>query len=365
MARIFGWGSAARTPSCARAAIASLAAVATLLLAAAPASAELKPSFFGITPTATMVTPEDIAGMADAGAGTIRWQLNWAAVQRLEGAPYDWSKVDPVIREAARNNMRVVPFLLGSPSFAAPTRTTPPISTPEARAAWQAFVRATANRYGRDGAFWSANPALPYIPVRAWEIWNEPNLRAFWGGEDPASPSDYATLLRLADEALAQADPDARVLIGGLSGGTARDFMSELYRIHGIKSAFDGVGMHPYAHSADRVLWHLEGLRETMDRAGDGDAGIWVTEIGWSSSGITKFLFTTLQGQASNLAETYSVLTRDRRALKLRLVSWFTWEDDHAAAVCAWCADAGLLGLDDRPKPALDRYANVASKAAP
>ena len=41
-----------------------------------------------------------------------------------------------------------------------------------------------ARRYGPGGSFWDRHPRLPRLPVRAWQVWNEPNLPVF-GRRDP------------------------------------------------------------------------------------------------------------------------------------------------------------------------------------
>ncbi len=51
--------------------------------------------------------------------------------------------------------------------------------------------------------------------VRAWEVWNEPDLQAFWVG----TPTQYAELLAVTYETVGRADPTATVVLGGLSLG--------------------------------------------------------------------------------------------------------------------------------------------------
>ena len=59
---------------------------------------------------------------------------------------------------------------------------------PKSNAAFAAFARAIAARYGNDGSFWRDNPSIPRRPIRVWQVWNEPNAKSFWAtGVDPAA----------------------------------------------------------------------------------------------------------------------------------------------------------------------------------
>jgi len=34
--------------------------------------------------------------------------------------------------------------------------------------------------YGPNASFWRNHPSLPRRPLRAWQIWNEPHIKAYW-----------------------------------------------------------------------------------------------------------------------------------------------------------------------------------------
>ena len=71
-------------------------------------------------------------------------------------------------------------------------------------ASWPRSSAATA----RAGSLWAERPDLPRVPIRAWQIWNEPNLTRYWS-EQPFARS-YVRLLRAADAALRGGRPAAR-----------------------------------------------------------------------------------------------------------------------------------------------------------
>ena len=88
--------------------------------------------------------------------------------------------------------------------------TSPPPTSP---LAYTAYLTALIGRYGPHGSFWRDNPGLPRIPIRAWQIWNEPHLGYQWS--TPGQAEDwavrYALLLRLSHDAVKAADPGALV----------------------------------------------------------------------------------------------------------------------------------------------------------
>jgi hypothetical protein len=326
-----------------------------------PAECAAPREFFGISPTIPTVAAGDYARMDQAKVGTFRFTIHWSTVQRTDGGPFTWTKPDVLMSQATAAGMYVLPFLAGSPEFATGTMNDPPVNTEKARQGWSRFVTAVVERYGRGGSFWSQHPELPYNPIEEWEIWNEENLPAYWGGSTP-SPTDYATLLTLADQAIHGADPQADVLMGGLSarGGPSgvppQTFLSQLYDVPGISQHFDDVGVHPYAETPAESLQATRQVRDVMDAHGDAAKGIWATELGWSSEGPVGGLFTTPEGQASNITEVFSRFLEDRQALNLERVIWFTWQDDHATPNCDWCENSGLVAGDDGTKPSLRAF---------
>ena len=66
-------------------------------------------------------------------------------------------------------------------------------------------MTALVARYGPAGTLWAERPDLPRLPIRAWQVWNEPNLTRYWS-QQPFARS-YVTLLRAAHAAVRAADP--------------------------------------------------------------------------------------------------------------------------------------------------------------
>lgn len=74
----------------------------------------------------------------------------------------------------------------------------------------------------------------------SWEIWNEPDNPEYWEG----SVAQYAELLKIGSSAVRQADPDAKVVLGGLAWNIG--FLRELFGSYQVSPAIDVVNFHCY-----------------------------------------------------------------------------------------------------------------------
>jgi hypothetical protein len=123
----------------------------------------------------------------------------------------------------------------------------------------------------------------------AYQIWNEPNLRAEWNGRTP-SPSEYVSLLAAGYDGIKSSDPDAIVVSAGLATGGDYDdlgFLEGMYQVGG-ENYFDALGSHPYGgnvppneKSGPIYFRRAEEQREVMVRFEDDTTPIWATEFSW------------------------------------------------------------------------------------
>lgn len=176
-----------------------------------------------------------------------------------------------------------------------------------------------------------------YVPIRAWQIWNEPNIRASWGvppGDDPSAderttdinPVAYRKALFHAREGLRSVDPSARVITAGVSGVTedvtndedpdatkkklsARQFIDAMLEDPTPRTrdagdryscAFDALAAHFYSldGTPEGFAQHLRSnlrapLADALGRTravrpGEPDAQLWITELGAPSAPSTK-----------------------------------------------------------------------------
>ena len=175
-------------------------------------------------------------------------------------------------------------------------------------------------RYGPGGAFWREHRELDAEPIEIWQIWNEPNLSSFYS---PAvDPAGYAALVEAAAPAIRAVDPDAQILLAGLTGTKSNEkrmssarFLTELYAVPDVEAAFDGIAVHPYNRTVRGTLDQIDAARAIADRNGD-DAGLWVTEFGWASAGKRRRGTGQEPGRAGARARTGARAPRaQRRAL--------------------------------------------------
>jgi hypothetical protein len=345
---------------------------ALVLIAAAvlvPASTSGAPggtpkAFFGIVPQLPP-SDEDLSYMKAGRIGTIRLPLIWPGIQPTANGGYDWSGIDQMMGTVARARLQVLASLGSTPPWLARKGTTLPVANARQRGAWMAFVQAAVERYGPRGTFWvehgpgTAEP-LPRLPIRSWQIWNEPNFFYF---AYPVSPASYAQLVTLASKAIGRADPRAEVVLAGLFGEPtasgkrgmpATEFLDRLYEKPGLKTRFDAIALHPYAVDAETLGELTEAIRQVALDNHDPRAGLYITEMGWGSqNNFNQVAFEQgRSGQVRQLRDSYLYLLENRHRLNLKAAYWFAWKD--LADSCSFCDSVGLFHAGPRfkPKPA-------------
>lgn len=358
-------------------------AVALLALAVFAASAQAVPAkFWGVVPQ-QVPSDEQFQALKRGGVDSMRIHIEWGGVQPERGSALDWSSVDSTVRKAANAGIDVLPFLTGAPPWAVPHVFVPgtgktskaPAHLPasgSAAAAWSAFVKGAAARYGPNGSFWAENPIVPKRPIRVWQIWNEENFKYFVAKPNPA---EYGKLVRLSSNALRSVDPGAQTILGGMfalpkgcrskakpkKAWCARDFLEEMYRTTpGIKSKFQGVALHPYSYFYPELRPRIEEFRTVLKENKDAGKSLWITELGWSSKPPTRTnLFAKgLSGQATQLKGAFSLLSAKQAKWKLKQVFWFSVDDQEGS--CNFCDGSGLFAQGFVPKKAWFAYVRFA-----
>lgn len=321
----------------------------------AAASSPAPPKMIGLAPQ-TVLFDDDLALMEQAGVSRLRLLLRWSAVQPVP--PHlrdpDWRGFDRVLGLAATNGFQVLPFLWGSPEWVARDQRVEPTFSPEARRGWARFLRDAAARYGPDGSFWDENPDIPRRPIRAWQIWNEPNLISFSRRPEPRR---YARLVRISARAIRSVDGQARIIAAGLFGRVLRSppnvrpvaFLREALDGTGLRRVIDAVALHPYVPQARRMVSRLVAMRRVLREAGRPRLPLWITEMGWGSDYEESIWERGWTGQAHQLNSAMRLLVDNRRRWRVRRIYWFSWID---APICHFCDSAGLFTEDGRAKPA-------------
>ena len=310
---------------------AALPVICLLCLAPVAFASTPEPSFFGVQGWRTP-TSSELRSLERAGVGSVRVGFNLAPVVSGDGDRH-WSELDDLVAEAARTEIDLLPVLVYAPHVRDAHRARPP-RTPSARHRWAGWVEEAVERYGADGAFWSAAPEVPYRPVTAWQVWNEPNLREHW---PRPSARSYLALLRSTSRAIRYSDPSATVVLAGIPstfrGIRLGRYLRALYRQPRFKSLFDVIAMHPYARDVDGVERGVKLVRRIMRRFGDRDRHTWITEIGWATGGQYPSRFrVSVDGQAERLRNAFSMFIAERERWRIERVFWFSLRDRDLAA---------------------------------
>lgn len=373
-----------------------------LVVAASAARPALAAPSFGVV---TQGYPQDVRDfefkrMGQGDIASVRFILLWPLIQPsagpcepgtfnpvvgdepVEAGPEnhcDWAAVDRMVGGAAARGTASLPFAFGSPDWTDSNddepkevaSRVPPLETDADRRAWQAFLRAALRRYGPGGAFWAPggayeamHPGAAALPIRDWQVWNEPSTPAyFW---PKPSPPRYAELLRLSAEVIRAEDPGATIVLAGLFGTPGGGpggiylprYLKLLYRTQGVEADFDAVALHPYAPRISGVKAQIELARREMKRAGDAQADLWITELGWASDGPKEVqAVKTERGQARLLQRAFELLLKRRARWNVIGVNWFSLRDTSKnKSPCYGCPFTGLLDRHGEPKPAWQAF---------
>ena len=351
------------------------------LLAAAPSALAVPGKFWGVVPQGTP-TVEQLQRLKRGGVDSIRVPISWASAQPTQGGAFDWSNADAFVAAAVAAGIEPFPFLSTAPSWAVPVDQrfgSPaflPVRSGKQRSGWTRFVREAVLRYGPGGSFWAENPGLPNRPVRAWQVWNEPNFKYFVGRPNPA---EYGRLVKLTSSVIKAADRGSQVILAGLFARPieatfrkrppqayfAADFLDQMYEsTPGIKSKFQGVALHPYTGSWKNLPSRIEEVRSVLKIHRDIGKGLWMTEMTWSSERPQRnnSFAKGLQGQARELKGAFRLFRDNQRKWRVKRIYWFSIND--YAGLCNFCGGSGLFAEGFRPKPAWRAYVQFAGGVA-
>jgi Cellulase (glycosyl hydrolase family 5) len=325
-----------------------------------------KPPLVGVTSGALFDDHASLDGevqlMEESGVTALRAPFYWHHIQPTEGGKPDFSETDPLVAAAARADIEVLPIVVRTPAWAArhPAEDNSPPKDP---AQYADFLRLLIGRYGPDGSFWAENEDLPKRPLRAWQLWNEPDHLHYWS--DQPYQRDYVELARAARDAIKEEDPGALVVMAGFAD-RSWESVASVYDA-GAKGVFDVVAIHPYTFEVRNVLKIVEFVRQALRKAGDGDRPLWLTEITWSSGkrpGHEPRPFeTTEPDQAARLGEALPLLIRERKRLGVERIFWENWISRHENFDNPFDYSGLRVLRDDgtvREKPAYDVFRRIA-----
>ena len=233
-----------------------------------------------------------LSALYKAGGRVGRADSDWAGTEPK--APvrghhaYEWRYDDVIVSELATAHLRWEPTLAFAPRWAEVHRSDilhlssgkraiaylPPASN----ATFAAYATAFMKRYGPHGAFWKANPGLPYVPVTTVEVWNEPDNLYDWGQQ--INLSDYARMYEAVRTAVHRVYGGARVETGGLAW-TESSLPRLLKAFRGMP--IDAVAIHPYGATPSQSIKVARDALADLRAYGRGGVPVSANEYGWTS----------------------------------------------------------------------------------
>ena len=194
--------------------------------------------------------------MQQAKCSWLRTDFVWSIIERKKGT-YNFSVYDNIVDKLAQRNISVLGIITagGIKGMGAE-------KNPEE---WSAYIRATVSHFkGR---------------VDHWEIINEHDHPVYTVTADKNKGRGYGKLLKIAYKTVKEANPDAKVLYGGLAMNK-QDYIEESLKVAG--DSYDIMNFHTYPapNMPEASLEKLMGmLNKSMQKYG-GKKPVWLTEIG-------------------------------------------------------------------------------------
>lgn len=224
----------------------------------------------------------------------------------------------------------------------------------------------------KNGWLTSSVKRLASMGVHHFEVGNEVNLGAQWGGK--ANPTAYVGLLKTVHPIIHAADPSAVVLMAGMApygkqapGSVAQgnnynpiDFIRQLYK-QGGHGSFDAVNLHPYTYpamptAADggyNMLSVLPDLLALMKQQQDASMRIWWTESGMPTGPDGGYPTYTVAQQQQTITQLFQVAAKYPQVGPVFL---YDWQDGGVDG------DFGLYTSSHQKKASYATFAAVTAK---
>ena len=317
-------------------------------------------------------TPGPVRTALETGAKQLRFFVSWADLEPGGAGTYDPGSAlqqvyDAAIKQMNDQGAQPIFVVVRTPRWA--NGSAEQLVPPRDPADYGRFMGAFAQHNERVGK------------VAAYEIWNEPDESAFW---KPAPDADKYTAMLKSTYAETRGKTTAAIITGATTGNNY-NWIEGLYD-RGAKGSFDGVAVHTdtscltaapsefYRDNDTRRLGQFTFLayrevRASMLAKGD-DKPIWMTELGWSSTGGAanscergagkgvKPSGVTRDEQAKFLTQAYSCLANDPYVVS---AGWFTMFDTPTGTEIDEFHHYGLLDVAGGQKPSYGAFKAVAA----
>lgn len=240
----------------------------------------------------------DLGLTQEMGFTWVKQEFPWRNIEGQSKGEYDWFRPDNIVDKVTRKyGLNLVVRVNSQPLWSVEpylnddqiTASQPPYNYQD----FGDFCFALADRYKGQ--------------IKAYQVWNEPNLSREWGNQSP-NPAEYTELLKLCYEGIKAGDPDAVVISAGLAptGTLPPDAMPDTDFLQGMYDAgaadyFDVLGLNSPGFKAPpetppedganpdldlggfrwTVFRHVEDMRAIMVANGDTEKQVAILEMGW------------------------------------------------------------------------------------
>jgi hypothetical protein len=231
--------------------------------------------------------------LREAGVQWQREEIFWHEVQKEPGGPFTWNgngngfyDYDRAIAAQRAAGINILGLLDYNPAWFKGRNPHPDEWIND----WGNFVYNAVARYGRDKG-----------QIKYWELWNEPNLAHSGYESGLYEIKDFVRLLEVGQAAARAADPEAKIVLGGLSAGWTGEpephtydylyYLEQVAELGGLRHV-DIVAIHPYrASPPEGDTWQRDQsntFRAELERldallARYEPKPVWLTEMGWST----------------------------------------------------------------------------------
>jgi hypothetical protein len=344
--------------------------LAVALVALVPAAGSASAAEPGVN--VASLSHDSIAEGLATGAKTIRLFASWQEMEPRSAADYpaggNAADYDAAIRQINAGGAEPLFVVLNTPQWESGSND--PLVPPTNPQDYADFI----------GKFAAHNKAAGFR-IAGYEVWNEPDENAFWHPQPDVTR--YTALLKASYKAIKDADPSATVVTGPTTGNNY-NWIQQLYN-NGAGGNFDVVGVHtdtacldrgpdafyrdPGGQLAQYTFLGYRSVHDVMAANGDGGKPIWMSELGWSSTGGGPTSCTRGQwagqkpsgvseaAQAQYLTQAYACLANDPYVQR---ADWFTMRDTSGNGVDE-LNHYGLVRTDGTPKPDLSAFKAVAA----
>jgi hypothetical protein len=305
----------------------------------------------------------------------IRWEVGWRAIQPTEPVPgqepvYNW-RIDEAAAQARDLGLNVIATILSNPEWAS------------MRSAdgehWYSNGPVDPDHYD-DFARFIADMARRYPWITHYELYNEPDNANMMGAESPlAGPywglygKEYADMLKVVYPALKEANPEAKLVFGGIAydgfadpacantpetcEGFYRPFVDDVLAAGG-GDYFDVFNFHYYPTYHPNwdpfgpdIAGKASYLRSKLAEYGHPDKPIICTEVGLSSGPAPDCKQCTQNDQARYIMQTAA----RSLSVDMDIVIWWTWKDILDPVL----GTHGLVTKDLHPKLGVEAFRTV------